>query len=367
MTALYDYSDADGDPESGSEIRWWKLGGDGIVYQLPAYNDQKTIPAYVAWKGETWWFTIKPKDGTTFGNLQTAPPTLIVNTPPTIQYAAIQPSYPFTNDSLNAVYVYTDADSDPEQGTQIRWYKGIAQQPAYNNMPVLPASATTKGDYWRYIVTPNDGTSSGTPVSSQFVYIQNSVPIATNVRIEPAYPTITENLVARYDYSDADNDPQSGSEIRWYKNNVLQTSFNDQLTVPFTATHSGEKWNFTVKPKDGTSFGAMVASATVEVGKMVTLTIGVPQAPPEGVLIWVDEVQYRVYASQPVTVSVTAGRPHEIEAQRSFDKEEWTPGTYFIYTFHHWSDGPTANPRPITVTENTTVYAYYLRSKYGYV
>ncbi|MBX5329058.1 MAG: hypothetical protein QHH18_05940 [Candidatus Bathyarchaeota archaeon] len=41
------------------------------------------------------------------------------------------------------------------------------------------------------------------------------------------------------------------------------------------------------------------------------------------------------------------------------------PGTYYIYTFQKWSDGVTANPRNINLTQNMTITAYYLRSKYG--
>jgi len=98
--------------------------------------------------------------------------------------------------------------------------------------------------------------------------------------------------------------------------------------------------------------------------KLVDLVVGVPQAPLEGVKVWVDGTTYTAYATTPVSVTVTAGQ-HTIEAQKSFIKEEWKPGEYYIYTFYCWSDGSTANPRTITLTSDTTLTANYLRSKYG--
>jgi hypothetical protein len=94
------------------------------------------------------------------------------------------------------------------------------------------------------------------------------------------------------------------------------------------------------------------------------LTVCVPQAPPEGVTIWIDGQAYIAYANTPVVVILATGT-HTLEAERGFLKEEWMPGTYYIYTFQRWSDGVTANPRSINVTQNTTITAIYLRSKYG--
>jgi len=94
------------------------------------------------------------------------------------------------------------------------------------------------------------------------------------------------------------------------------------------------------------------------------LCISVPQAPPEGVTIKIDGVSYVAFASTPVNVTLANGI-HTLEAERSFLKEEWMPGTYFIYTFNHWSDGVTNYTRTINLTSNTALTAYYLRSKYG--
>lgn len=94
------------------------------------------------------------------------------------------------------------------------------------------------------------------------------------------------------------------------------------------------------------------------------LTIKVPQAPPEGVTIWIDGNSHTAYAYTPVTVTLEVGQ-HTIQAQYSFLKEAWTPGTYYIYTFYSWSDGSTANPRTITLTSDKTLTANYQRGEWG--
>ncbi len=93
----------------------------------------------------------------------------------------------------------------------------------------------------------------------------NTPPEASNLKITPAFPKTTDNLAGTYDYTDADSDPESESEIRWYKNGVLQEAHNDALTIPVDATSEGDEWYFTVRPKDGKDFGTLKTSPTVTI------------------------------------------------------------------------------------------------------
>jgi len=94
----------------------------------------------------------------------------------------------------------------------------------------------------------------------------NTPPAASNLSIIPSSPETTDDLVGSYDYYDADGDDESGSEIKWYKDDLLQTAYNDSLTVPSSATSDGEEWYFTVKPSDGEDFGTLMTSPTVTIG-----------------------------------------------------------------------------------------------------
>ncbi|MBU4256171.1 MAG: fibronectin type III domain-containing protein, partial [Candidatus Thermoplasmatota archaeon] len=93
----------------------------------------------------------------------------------------------------------------------------------------------------------------------------NTPPVASNLVITPTAPKTTDNLVRSYVYSDVETDAESGTEIRWYKDDVLQTAYNDALTIPSTATAKDQVWYFTVKPNDGIEFGVLVTSASVTI------------------------------------------------------------------------------------------------------
>ncbi len=72
----------------------------------------------------------------------------------------------FYDEDMHALYDYSDAENDPDSGTQIRWIKDGTIVSQENNNPILPSSATTIGEIWTMRVTPSDGTDFGTPVTS---------------------------------------------------------------------------------------------------------------------------------------------------------------------------------------------------------
>ena len=188
-----------------------------------------------------------------------------LNDPPVASGLAISPPSPVTEDDLVGSYTYYDLEGDPEIGTEIRWYKDSVLQPAYNDMLTIPSNETANGQAWYFTVRPKDGMDFGDLQASPTVVIGNIPPEASNLAISPSFPYTTDDLVGNYTYYDADGDPEFGSEIRWYKDGLLQSAFNDNLTVPSSATAKGQAWYFTVKPKDGTDFGALQTSPSVTI------------------------------------------------------------------------------------------------------
>ena len=83
LTATYTYFDPDGDPENTTltEIRWYR---NGIPVQ--ELNNTLIVPSNFTTKGEIWYFTVRPSDGTDFGQPQTSPNVTIQNSPPQIDY-----------------------------------------------------------------------------------------------------------------------------------------------------------------------------------------------------------------------------------------------------------------------------------------
>ncbi|MHA2496415.1 MAG: DUF2341 domain-containing protein, partial [Candidatus Hodarchaeales archaeon] len=93
----------------------------------------------------------------------------------------------------------------------------------------------------------------------------NDPPTAANIVFTPTSVRSNESLQLSYDYSDVDEDPEAGTQIRWYKNGELQSNYNDLLTIPAAALIKDDQWNATVTPKDGRDFGVPTWSPTITV------------------------------------------------------------------------------------------------------
>lgn len=182
-----------------------------------------------------------------------------------------------------------------------------------------------------------------------FTVIENTPPIASSLQISPSSPSTSDNLVGSYSYYDADGDPESGSQIRWYKNGVQQSVYDDLSTVPSSATTEGQTWYFTVRPKDGKDFGSLKTSPSV--------TISGP-------------AQYLVTFQQ----SGCGGNPHVIVEGFShiLPYSEWIDsGSSISFIFespvtegeNQWVLTSSSHSSPITITVPATITGYYSLSE----
>ena len=142
----------------------------------------------------------------------------------------------------------------------------------------LPLGIASSGDELGCDVIPTDSYTEGTTRSISDL-IGNSPPNATDLMLYPirdrAFRLDNENLGATYTYIDTDNDAESGTQIRWYRNGALQSSLNDLLTVPASSTIIGDTWYFTVQPRD-------VLGGVGELQTSETITIRGNTAPSTG-------------------------------------------------------------------------------------
>ena len=74
LVAQYTYSDPDGDPETGTEIRWHHNGSLEI-----GYDGLTSIPASDTSIGDKWKFEVRPYDGTDYGTLVMSSEVTIVD------------------------------------------------------------------------------------------------------------------------------------------------------------------------------------------------------------------------------------------------------------------------------------------------
>ena len=114
-------------------------------------------------------------------------------------------------------------------------------------------------------VSVSDGFLSDDETFTLSVNPVNDVPVAEDVAIFPSVPLGTHDLELSYIYTDIEGDPESGTEITWYKDGVEQGEFSNQFTIPSSATLCDEVWHAIVTPSDGMDVGESVESNSVEI------------------------------------------------------------------------------------------------------
>ena len=193
----------------------------------------------------------------------TALVSFTVNGLPTAPTLSITPDPATTDDDLR---VTIDSPStDPEGSTvsySYSWYQdGVLSSASASSM--LPASATTRSERWRAVVTPSDGAHSGPPGEAS-ITIANIAPSIAGVSLTPDPAGESDTLSCTPSGgTDGDGDTISYS-YAW------DVSGTDPGTSGGTLTGAhfdrGDTVHCAVTPSDGTDSGAAVSSNTVTIG-----------------------------------------------------------------------------------------------------
>ncbi len=109
----------------------------------------------------------------------------------------------------------------------------------------------------------------------------NSPPSASNLQLSPSNPVTTDTLSLTYSYQDPEGDAESGTTIHWYKDGVLESSRNNQTTVPSSLTTKGESWNVTVIPSDGMDDGNAIDSYVIVVDNSIPTVLSASITPSD--------------------------------------------------------------------------------------
>jgi len=178
------------------------------------------------------------------------------NDVPEVTDVSISPLYPTDADGLTGSYAFSDGNGDPDSSV-IMWYIDDVHAPAYDGVLTIPFEDTSIGQEWRLSVTPYDGYGYGT--ITDYTARINALPVASNLRFSPIDSDTGDDLGARYDYFDANGDPDL-SEIFWFKNDAVQLHLENMVDVPHSETRKGEVWKFWISPNDGLEYGEAVGS-----------------------------------------------------------------------------------------------------------
>jgi len=237
------YTDADDDADS-STIRWFVEGdlvGAGPELSSGFDGDDEVT------------CEVTPFDGTDEGEPKSASIT-IGNSAPSIASVSISPTSPSVSDTLTCSYSgYSDGDGDADESRMAWTVDGVVM-----GTDTTLTGAFSGGDEVVCTVTPSDGISDGTPVSTS-VTVGNTPPSIASVAISPTSPSATDTLICSYaGYSDDDGDVDA-SIISW---SVSGTEVGTGPSIS-DGFGGGDTVTCTVTPYDGTEAGTPLTSSVV--------------------------------------------------------------------------------------------------------
>lgn len=206
----YVFVDMDGEPESGTQIRWYLNGT-----RVPELDNARSVPAQRTRKHERWRYTVQGRDNfRAFGEdgvltrLSHSPEVEVKNTPPAEPKIALSPEAPHTDATLEVAVTTPSADPDGDN-VEYRhaWIRDgkLVKTPASQNR--IEGELTRKHQVWTAIVVPFDGEAEGASATAN-VTILNTAPPAPTVVVDPASPRIVDAARVRVTKQppDADGD-----------------------------------------------------------------------------------------------------------------------------------------------------------------
>jgi hypothetical protein len=246
--------DADGDVVTLEHA--WSVDGEPVVGQVEAQLSSAFFD-----KGQTVQVAVTPTDGLDVGQTLLSNTALVVNTPPWLDAASLDPP----SGTVETVFTclpegWSDPDPADFQQLQFEWYVGGEFA---GEVATLVAPAFAKHDVIQCQATPADDEAIGPTRLSPQVLVANAPPELSLASLEPVDPTEASTLsVVGIGFSDADGDPE-GYLADWYKNDVMVAA--NSATLPPTLFDKGDVVYADVRPWDGEALGDPVPAASVTV------------------------------------------------------------------------------------------------------
>lgn len=294
LQMAYDYSDADSDPESGTTIEW-SLDSSHSA----AHDGQTSISGASLTRGGVWTVAVTPSDGTDSGSTVTSSAATIGNAPPSASSVSIAPSAPSASDQLVVSYAYADLDSDLEGATIIEWYRDGVRVVELDGLTTVSSIATRASDSWRASITPVDTIGDSGPVeTSQTIIIgsSNSDPVLSNAGFTGGATTSTAmtdaDITADWSFFDSEGDAETDFEIEWMKVGAHESIWDDEKTLPSSATSHGDVWSYRVRGNDGLAWSDWLTSSTMTISNSapiltnLTVTPAIPKTDDNLVVSW---------------------------------------------------------------------------------
>ena len=243
------------------------LDGDRLYWRVEWLRDGEVVAGLgsdrvlseLTTRGETWTVRAWLSDG----DIEVGPEevsVMIDNVAPVAHQVVIDPAVAFETTELVATPTGDDADGDAVTWIY-SWYVDGAEVGG-KVTDRLDGSVFDRGQEVVVHATPSDGFTTGEPVVSKAVVIQNSAPTATGATIQPSLPTETDTVSCiGSGFADVDGDPE-GWQVVW---TVDGAPAGSAPTLDGSAFSREQSLGCTLVPFDGDLAGEPVVAAAVTV------------------------------------------------------------------------------------------------------
>lgn len=253
------WSDADGD-RPGYDYLWWVNGRIA--------STRRTLSPDSFNKDDSIYLQVTPEDGEDSGLPVLSSTITAANTLPALATVRIEPAAPTSGDTIVGIPEgWNDPDPADMPDYLFAWFVNGMAIPAASSPQLMPGSVV-RGDLLRLDVTPVDSSGSGPVVSSPVVTVLNSPPTTPQITIQPATPTLTDNLTCILSTPATDPDGDSVTYRYGWMRNGRATTVTSSV-VAATLTSDRETWRCIVTAFDGTDSG-VAGEAEVTLGTSCT-------------------------------------------------------------------------------------------------
>jgi hypothetical protein len=170
--------DLDGDPVALT-VTWARNG-----VASSSYDGLLVIPGSFTEEGDDWTVHVLPSDGTEEGEAQVAT-VHVGNAPPVVSNFSISPATPREGDTLTASATATDPDGDWVT-VAYQWFVDGQEVPSAVTTSLRPEHFDKHQEVWAVVVPTDSQGTSGEPVESNHVTVENTPPFIDSVTISPA-------------------------------------------------------------------------------------------------------------------------------------------------------------------------------------
>lgn len=276
LTCSYTFADGDPTDTDQSTVEW--LRASTVIGTGTTISSTLGVPFT---NGDSVSCRVTPYDGETAGTAVSTSRS-ITNTAPVLSGVTLTSSTttPVETSTLTCTPgSTTDVDGTTSFTYTYSWTRNGTAIGGVTSS-TLTGTYFSKNQVIACIATPNDGTGAGSPVTSNTLTIENTLPTLSSVAISPASPSSANNLTCNVSgVADADSDTVT-TTYAWTKNGTV-ISGQTASTLNKNQHANGDAIFCTVTLTDTTGSAAPVSSTTVTIGNAVpTATASVTPTSP---------------------------------------------------------------------------------------